>query len=89
MFGHWWAVALLSAAVCALLVCGIPFFSFKGGKKEEGQFLTENMKRIAFACMSSVVIILAAVLSWHWSAVPLGISLVYILENIVLLGVRH
>ena len=80
-FSHWWAVALLAAAVCVLLVCELPFFSFKGiGKKMEWP---GNIKFTCLACISAIVIIVSLVLGWHWSAMLLGITATYILENLI------
>ena len=83
IFVNWWAIAILTVAICALLVCEIPFFSFKISKEDPNAAI-QGMKRTCFLCICVVVIIITAVLSWHWSAVPLGIVGAYILENLIL-----
>ncbi|MCR5561224.1 MAG: CDP-alcohol phosphatidyltransferase family protein [Bacteroidales bacterium] len=81
LFSPWWAVALLAAAICVLLVCELPFFSFKGlGKKAEWP---ENIKLPFLASMLVAIAVLTIVLGWHWSAIPFGIATCYILENLV------
>lgn len=81
-FSPWWAVVILAAVLSFLLVCEIPFFSFKGlGKKAE---FPESIKPVCLVCLCVVAIVLTLVLGWHWSALLLGFTLAYILENLIL-----
>ena len=82
VFGHWWVVLILAALLSFLLICEIPFFSFKGlGKKAE---FPESIKPICLVCLCVIAIILTLVLHWHWSALLLGFTLAYLLENLML-----
>ena len=82
VFAPWWVVLILAAVLSFLLVCEIPFFSFKGlGKKAE---FPENIKPICLICLCVVAIVLTLVLGWHWSALLVGFTLAYILENLIL-----
>ena len=82
IFSPWWVVLILAAVVSFLLVCEIPFFSFKGlGKKSE---FAESIKPVCLVCLCVVAIVLTLVLGWHWSALPAGFTLAYILENLIL-----
>lgn len=83
--GQWWLILAAAAAICVLLVCEIPFFSFKKGS---GSSFAGNIKITCFASISAIAVILAVVLSWHWTAIPLGITLVYIAENLILAAFR-
>lgn len=86
MFGHWWVVLILAAVISFLLVCEIPFFSFKGlGKKAE---FPESVKPICLVCLCVITIVLTLVLGWHWSALLAGFTLAYILENLILAAFR-
>lgn len=83
IFSYWWAAAVLSGIVSVLLVCEIPFFSFKVNRNDE-KAAVQGMKRTCFFCISAVAVIIAVVLSWHWTAIPAGIVSSYILENLIL-----
>lgn len=86
VFGHWWVVLILAALLSFLLVCEIPFFSFKGlGKKAE---FSESIKPICLMCLCVIAIVLTLVLGWHWSALLAGFTLSYILENLILAAFR-
>ena len=86
VLGHWWVVLILAAVLSFLLVCEIPFFSFKGlGKKAE---FPENIKPICLVCLCVIAIVLTLVLGWHWSALLVGFTLAYILENLILAAFR-
>ncbi|MBQ9475256.1 MAG: CDP-diacylglycerol--serine O-phosphatidyltransferase [Bacteroidales bacterium] len=73
-------IPLLSAAMCALLVCEIPFFSFKLSK---GQKSGENRKRLYFGINLLLITAIVIVLSVNWSMTILMGLLIYILMNIV------
>ena len=86
VFSPWWVVLILAAVLSFLLVCEIPFFSFKGlGKKAE---FPENVKPICLVCLCVIAIVLTLVLGWHWSALLVGFTLAYILENLILAAFR-
>lgn len=86
VFGHWWVVLILAALLSFLLVCEIPFFSFKGlGKKAK---FPESIKPLCLLCLCVTVIVLTLVLGWHWSALLVGFTLAYILENLILAAFR-
>ena len=86
VFSHWWVVLILAALLSFLLVCEIPFFSFKGlGKKAE---FPESIKPLCLLCLCVTVIVLTLVLGWHWSALLVGFTLAYILENLILAAFR-
>lgn len=77
--GSWWAILILTAVLCPLLVCEIPFFSFKGGKDD----FKAKAKLTCFGCISAVTVIVAAVLAFHWTAIPFGIAAAYLLVNLI------
>ena len=86
IFSPWWVVLILAAILSFLLVCEIPFFSFKGlGKKAE---FPENIKPVCLVCLCVIAIVLTLVLGWHWSALLVGFTLAYILENLILAAFR-
>ena len=76
--GSAWFVPALTAALCALLVCEVPMFSFKG--KSQG---LPGTKRTAFICISLIAAIVVVVFGLHWTLIPMGAVLVYILMNLV------
>ncbi len=80
-----WFLPLLTAVLCVLLVCEMPMFAFKAteGMDEPGR-LALKMKQTTLFCISAIVVIMAFVLRWNWTAVPLGVFLTYVLENAIL-----
>ena len=69
---------VITAVLCALLVCEVPMFSFKG----KGQGLA-GTKRTAFICISLIAAIVVAVFGLHWALIPMGAVLVYICMNLI------
>lgn len=76
--GTYWFIPVLTALLCVLLVCGIPMFSFKGGKDSR-----QGMKRIAFLCITLLLAIMLVVLGGHWTLLITGAVLAYILMNLI------
>ena len=76
-----WFIPALAVTLGALMVSGIPMFSFKFGKDIHADAVTK-MKRYAFLSISAIVVILVVTLGWHWTAVIAGVICAYILMNI-------
>lgn len=71
---------VLAAALCALMVSGIPMFSFKF---KRGEPRVTVRKRVAFAVNVVIIAVIVAALRLNWSlAVVLSVT-VYVLMNIV------
>ncbi len=77
----WFVIPLLTVILCALLVSEVPMFSFKTGRS--GGDGIQGMKRTAFLCISVLIVITVLVLGLHWSIVPLGVFLSYVIENLL------
>ncbi|MCR5519700.1 MAG: CDP-diacylglycerol--serine O-phosphatidyltransferase [Bacteroidales bacterium] len=75
-----WLIPAISLALCYLLVCEMPMFSFKFGKEIEADTVTK-MLRYALLSIAAIVAVLVLFFGLPWPAIILGIFLVYILEN--------
>ncbi len=75
------AIPLLAAIICVLLVSEVPMFSFKT-RTGTVQGVTA-MKRTAFLCIAAIIIIVVLVLGLHWTVVPLGVFTSYVIENLL------
>ena len=79
-------IPLLSAALCALLVCEIPMFSMKIKFHSASSDHKDNIllcKRIAFGVIILAAGLVALFCHLHWSFVVMVSFLLYILKNIV------
>ena len=73
-------IPLLAICLCALLVCGLPMFSFKF---HQGDARILQVKRLTLAAFILAAGIFCLAFGHHWSlAVLLGLAF-YILNNIV------
>ncbi len=81
--GSVWFIPALCAGLCALLVCEVPMFSFKG--KSRG---LPGTKRTAFICISLIAAIVVAVFGLHWTLIPMGAVLVYICMNLIFAALK-
>jgi len=77
-------IPVLSAVMCALLVCEIPMFSMKISLHSKGsEDNTLLCKRIAFAVIVLAAVLVAVFCHLNWSFVILVSFLLYILKNVV------
>ena len=78
-------IVLLTIALCFLLVCEVPMFSFKfgGGRKASRE---DNVKRLAFLLVTVLGALVTAIGGWHWSLVFLIAFSGYILVNLLSLA---
>lgn len=75
-------IPVLSACLCALLVCEIPMFGMKFGGGKEADFRT-RAERIAFLAIAVISGIMVAVLRLHVSMAVLLTFAAYVLINFV------
>ena len=80
-----WFIPAVTLALCILLVCELPMFSFKSGSECSN---IEGMKRTAFSCIAVPVIVIVAVLGLNWTMAVLGTIAAYILENLIFAAFR-